>query len=114
MNELYLHLGIMIAGVAVATVSQLILKQAAKKEYDCFLRQYLNLRVAAAYGMLFLSTVTSLIAFRVVPLSYAPIADACGQLFTISLSVLVLHERLTAKKIIGLLIIIAGISIIAF
>lgn len=113
MNELYIYLGIMIVGVAIAAFSQLLLKQAANREYSSILRQYLNPRVIIAYGMLFLSTIASLIAFRVVPLSYAPVADACGQIFTVTLSVLVLKEKLTIKKVIGLFIILAGILIIA-
>ncbi len=113
MNDLTIYLLILIGGTLIASFSQLILKTAANREYPTLIKQYLNLRVISAYFLLFVSTITSLIAFRVVPLSYAPISDAAGQIFTVTLGYLVLKEKLTTKKLLGLAIILAGIFLIA-
>ena len=107
-----LYLGIMLIGALISSFSQLILKSAALKEYSNFLSQYLNFRVLTAYFMLLGATVASLIAFRIVPLGYAPVSDAAAQVFTVSLSALILKERLTPKKIAGLAAVVTGIVLI--
>ena len=112
MSELHVFLGIMLFGALISSFSQLLLKNAASREYKSFLGQYLNRRVITAYIILLSATVASLIAFRVVPLSYAPVADAAAQVFTVTLSTLVLKERLTFKKAAGLVVVVAGILVV--
>jgi len=112
MNELRLFIGLMLLGALVSSFSQLLLKTSAQKEHPSFLKQYLNLRVIAAYGLLLTSTAASLTAFRVVPLSYAPVADAAALVFTVLLSSMVLKERLSFRKAAGMLVVAAGIIII--
>lgn len=111
MSDFWVHLLILVGGTLIAAFSQILLKTAAKKSYDTVIRQYLNVRVVAAYGMLLLSTFCSLVALRVVPLSFTPVADAAGQIFVVLLSFLILRERPGKRKLLGLGVIVAGMLI---
>lgn len=90
-----------------------MLKTAAGREYQSPLRRYINVRVLSAYAILLITTAVSLTAFRVVPLTFAPVADAAAQVFTLGFGVFILKEKLTPRKAAGVLVIAAGIFIIA-
>ena len=113
MSNLFIHILILLSSVVIACFSQLLLKKEAQKEHTSFLKQYLNLRVIIAYLLLFISTIFSLMAFRIVPLKLSPIAEAVAQIMTVTLSVIFFKEKITKKKIIGLTIIIVGIVLMA-
>lgn len=111
MSDFTSHCLIMLAGVVIAGLSQLFLKNAATKTYDTFLQQYLNWRVILGYGMMVLSTLCTVIAQRVIPLSMGPIWDASGQIFVLMISFFILKEHISKRKFTGLCIMIAGILI---
>lgn len=111
MSELILYLGILILGVLIASFSQILLKKSAMQEHDSFIKQYLNVRVISAYALLLGSTMLSVVALRVVPLIYSPIAEALGQVFVLVLSYIILKENIGRKKLIGIGVIIVGIFV---
>lgn len=113
MNEKILFSLIFIFGVFISSVSQIILKKAAQKEYPNKIREYLNARVIFAYIIFFGATLCSIWAYTVIPLSLGPILESAGYIFVAFLSWLFLKERITKKKMLGLSIIIAGIIIYA-
>ena len=81
MNDLLIHALIMVFGVVIAGVSQLLLKSAAQRTYKNWIYQYLNIRVILGYGIMVASTLCTVIAYRVLPLSMAPACDAFGRVF---------------------------------
>ena len=109
MNDLLIHALIMVFGVVIAGVSQLLLKSAAQRTYKNWIYQYLNIRVILGYGIMVTSTLCTVIAYRVLPLSMAPACDAFGQVVVAFLSWLILKEKITRKKLIGLIIMLVGI-----
>ena len=111
MNEKILFSLIFIFGVFISSVSQIILKKAAQKEYPNKLREYLNARVIFAYIIFFGATLCSIWAYTVIPLSLGPILESAGYIFVAVLSWLFLKEKITKKKMLGLSIIIIGIII---
>lgn len=111
MNEKILFSLIFVFGVFISSVSQIILKKAAQKEYPNKIREYLNARVIFAYIIFFGATLCSIWAYTVIPLSLGPILESAGYLFVAVLSWLFLKERITKKKMLGLSIIIIGIII---
>lgn len=113
MNEKILFSLIFIFGVFISSVSQIILKKAAQKEYPNKIREYLNARVIFAYIIFFGATLCSIWAYTVIPLSLGPILESAGYIFVAFLSWLFLKERITKKKMLGLSIIIVGIIIYA-
>ena len=111
MNELYLHLAILVLGVLISSFSQIILKKAAVDQKSGFAAYFLNLKVLSAYMLLFCATLLSVVALRVVPLVFSPIAEGLGQVFVLSLSFLLLGEKISKKKLCGVAVIITGIFI---
>lgn len=111
MNEKILFSLIFVFGVFISSVSQIILKKAAQKEYPNKLREYLNARVIFAYIIFFGATLCSIWAYTVIPLSLGPILESAGYIFVAVLSWLFLKEKITKKKMLGLSIIIIGIII---
>lgn len=100
-----------LCGNMVAAVSQILLKKAAGKERTVWWRSYLNPLVATAYLMFFSTTVFSVLALRYIPLSLSAALSASGQVFVPILSRTLLHERISRKKWLGILTIVAGIVI---
>ncbi len=102
---------IYIVSVLIASVSQIILKTSSGKTYDSFIREYLNPRVIIAYGLFFLTTFISLYAYKVIPLSMGPILESTGYIWVAILSFVILGEKISKRKLTGLLVIIAGIVV---
>lgn len=100
-----------IFSVFIASVSQTILKTSAEKKYDNRLQEYLNPKVIIAYGIFFLSSFITVVAYKYVPLSMGPILESSGYIFVTLLGFFVLHEKVGKKKLMGLLVILAGITI---
>ncbi len=113
MNDKILFMLIFVFGVFISSVSQIVLKKSAQKQYESRIREYLNPFVISAYAVFFLATLCSIIAYRKIPLSLGPILEASGYIFVAVLSRLLLKEHISAKKIIGLAVIIVGIIIYA-
>ena len=106
---------ILVLGTLISSVSQVMLKKAAQKEYGSWLREYLNPWVIGAYVLFFVSTLFSVRAFALgLPLSLGPVLEATGYVFVTAVGVTMFQEKLNRKKIIALALIIAGIIVSAF
>lgn len=104
---------IFVAGVFISSISQIILKKSAEKEYSNKIREYLNVRVIFSYIIFFGATLCSILAYTKIPLSLGPILESSGYIFVAVLSRLFLKEKISWKKMLGLSIIIIGIIIYA-
>ena len=104
---------VMGCGVAVAAISQLILKKAAVKQYSSWLRSYLNFHVMFGYFLMVVSTVCSVLAYRVLPLTVSPLFTAIEQVIIALMSVFILKEKANRRKWLGLGLILLGIGIYA-
>ncbi|MDR2672017.1 MAG: triose-phosphate transporter family protein [Coriobacteriales bacterium] len=113
MPENIVFLLIMVLSVFVSSVSQVMLKIAASKDYSKRIYEYLNPLVISAYLLFFGSTVVTVIAYRHVALSLGPIVEALGYVFIAILSYMILKERINTKKLVGLALIICGVVVVA-
>ncbi len=113
MNELTVYIFIFLGSVFLSSVSQIMLKRSAQQTYGSRLKEYLNPLVIFAYILFFGCTLITMYALRVVPLSMAPVLEASGYIFVAVLSRIVLKEKISKKKILGLGVIICGILIYA-
>ena len=109
MSELTIYIMIYLSSVLVASVSQIILKKSAGIQYKNWIYEYLNIRVILAYGLFFISTLLTMYALKVVPLSLGNLLEGAGYIFVFVLGYFFLKEKMTAKKWIGSAFIIAGI-----
>ena len=110
-NEMLIHCGIMLLGVLMGGGSQILLKLAANKKYDKWIFQYLNPFVIIAYGIFVLSTVCTVIAYRVVPLAMSPVWTSGSYIAVTAMSYFILKEKPNKKKLLGIAIIAIGILI---
>ena len=105
---------ILMLGTFLASVSQVMLKKAAQKEYPSRLQEYLNPLVIGAYVIFVGTTFLSILAYRGLPLSLGPILEATGYIYVTAFGVTIFHEKLNRKKILALCMIIGGIILSAF
>lgn len=112
MNKSVLYVLIYLGGVLLAALAQTLLKKSANREYGNFLREYLNRFVLGGYALFFISTLCTLMAFRWLPLSVGAVLGATGYVFVPVLSALVLKEKMTRRKIVGLVVVLVGIGVI--
>ena len=103
---------ILILSVAIASISQIILKKSTFKEYKSVIREYLNPYVIIGYGLMVVSTILTILAFKI-GLDYksSPIIESVGYIFVMILSRIFLSEKITKKKILGNAVILLGIII---
>lgn len=113
MNKGMIFSGIYLLSVFVSSVSQILLKKSAQEDHKSRLAEYLDLRVVIAYGLFFGATLITVVALRYVPVSLGTVLESAGYLFVTVLGVLFLKERVSKRKWLGLVIIVAGILIYA-
>ena len=102
---------LLVLAVVVSSVSQIILKKSASKTYNSIIKEYLNPYVIIGYGLMVISTILVVLGLKGVPYKNEPIIESLGYIFVMILSNRILKEKITKKKIIGNLLILAGIVI---
>ncbi len=75
---------------------------------------YLNPLVIIAYGMFFCSMMITMYCYRYVDVSAGPIFESAGYVFVGILGFIFLKEKFTAKKTIGMVLILLGIVVFSF
>ncbi|MCM1272132.1 MAG: EamA family transporter [Clostridium sp.] len=111
MKVSFIYVIIFLISVLISSISQIILKLSSRKQYENKIKEYLNPMVILAYGMFFLSTLMTTLAYKGVPLSFGPILEATGYIYVAILGATILKEKMTKNKIIGNVLIIIGIIV---
>lgn len=106
-----MHLLILILSVLIASFSQILLKKSAEKTYPSVIREYLNLYVIFGYGMMFVSMFLTIIAYSGMEFTNVQIVEATGYIMVLILSYFFFHEKITRKKVIGMIFIFGGIAV---
>lgn len=102
---------ILLVGVFIAAISQVMLKKAALKKYDSFIKEYLNPLVIVAYFLFFVTTLLSVWAYKGIPLSMGPILEATSYIYVTIFGIKIFSEKFDKKKLIALAFIIGGILV---
>ena len=95
----------------VGAVSQVLLKKSALEPHKNVVREYLNAKVVIAYALFFAAVFIDLTALKIVPASYVPIIEASSYVFAIILSRIFFNDRIRAKQVAAIALIIAGIAV---
>lgn len=112
MNEnIVLYSGILLTGVFIGAVSQVFLKKASMRKYGSVLQEYLNPMVILAYMLFVGTTLLSVLAYRIVPLSMGPVLESTSYIYVTIFGAVIFKEKLTRRRLTGLALIIAGILI---
>lgn len=102
---------LMIVAELIASASQILLKKSAEKEYPSFIREYLNLLVIGGYGMLMVSMVISIFCYDGLGYMGVVVMEPLGYIIVMLLSRLVFKEKFTARKLLGMVLILGGIAV---
>lgn len=111
MSETFTYSLVYIASVLVSSISQIMLKHAAKKSYSSLIAEYLNPWVCGAYVMLLGSTLLTTFALRYLDLSTGTVLESSGYIFVFIFSYFFLKERVSRRKLLGMTAILIGILI---
>ena len=106
MNRTFLL--IMLGGTFFSAISQILLKQSANIKYSNPLREYLNWRVILAYFLFFGILLLNTWCYTKVDMRYGPVIDTAAYVFVLLLSKVILKEKITKKKIAGVILILIG------
>lgn len=79
--------------------------------YDSFIKEYLNPWVIVGYGMMVVSMLVTILAYRGLEYKNGPVIESVGYLLVMFLSAVFFKEKITKKKIIGNAIILLGIFV---
>ena len=112
-NTTLLYAGIYLAAVFISSLSQVLLKKAAGREYKNPLAQYLNPPVILAYTVFVGATLLCMLAYKEIPLSLGPVLEATSYLYVTFFGVTIFGEKLGRQKVLALALILAGIGIYA-
>ena len=97
--------------VTIASFSQVMLKMGAGKTYGSKIREYLNFYVITGYGMLFISMVLTIVVYSRLSYLSVPVVEAVGYVLVPVLSYFIFKEKLSKRKVVGILCILLGIMI---
>lgn len=107
MINLY-YLGVL--GTAFASaVSQILLNISARRQYKSWIFEYLNPWVIVSYAILFGTLAGNIYLLRYMDLKVQNAIASSTYVFVMLLSRVIFGEKLTRKKVIGNLCIVAGI-----
>ncbi len=113
MSEMSKYIGIWMFSVLISSFSQVLLKIAANKKYDSRIKEYLNPIVITAYGIFFLSTLLTMYALKYVPLTMSPVIESASYIFVPVFGVLMLKEKISRRRLLGMGIMLAGMLVFA-
>lgn len=100
-----------IISVLISSIAQVMLKAEADKKHESRLKEYLNPMVITAYGIFFLSTFLTMYALKYVPLTYSPIIEPLSYIFVPVIGVLVLKEKISRRRVLGIAVMLVGIAV---
>ena len=102
-----------VLGVFLSSVSQVMLKKAAMRKHKNIWQEYCNPLVIFAYAIFFSTTLLGVLAYKGMPVSLGPVLETTAYLYITFFGVTIFKERLNAKKVLALFMIIAGIVVYA-
>lgn len=111
MSDLSKYIAIWMFSVFISSVSQVMLKIAANKTYDKKIKEYLHPIVITAYGIFFISTLLTMYALKFVPLTMSPIIESTSYIFVPVLGFLILREKISKRRLLGMGIMVIGIFV---
>lgn len=101
---------IVIVSVFAAACAQMLLKQGARREYVSWWRQYINPWVIGGYGIMACSLVLNIWCLsKGVQVKEVSVIESMSYLFVPLLAFMLFKEKLTARKMCAIGIIIGGV-----
>jgi len=105
---------IFLLSVSIASISQILLKKSATIDRTNKISEYLNIYVISSYGLLFISTLLTLYAYKEIKLSIGMVLETVSYILVPILSYFILREKINKRQILAMLLIILGILVYSF
>ncbi|MBQ9478514.1 MAG: hypothetical protein IJU71_03085 [Selenomonadaceae bacterium] len=95
----------------VSAFAQIMLKRAAQVKHASPINDYLNPLVIGAYIILLATTFPTIYVYKVLPLSLGSVLSSMGYIYVTAMSVRLLDEKITRRKIFALALITIGVIV---
>ncbi len=96
----------------IAAFSQMLLKKSASEPHSSVIREYMNIKVIAGYGLMVVGMLLCVLGYaRNVSMQSGSVMESIGNLWVMLLSFLFFREPVTKRKLAGNALIIAGIIV---
>lgn len=102
---------LLLLSVVIASLSQVLLKKSAMKQYPSWIREYLNIYVISGYGLMVISMLLTVLAFRTLEYKNGAVIESLGYLLVMLLSRSFFKEAITKNKVLGNGLILLGIFV---
>lgn len=97
--------------VFMAACAQILLKTSANKGYNNKIKVYLNPYVLIAYSIFVLNTMISIYCYRYIDLKQGGVLQMFSYVFVLILGRIFLKDKISHKKILGMMLIMLGIFV---
>lgn len=102
---------VMFLSVFVASLSQVLLKKSTFCRHESLLREYWNPFVIGGYALLVLSMLMTVYAYSGMEYKNGPLIESFGNVIVLVLSYVFFKERISARKLVGVACIMAGVVV---
>ena len=102
---------VMIVSAFIASFSQILLKISAGKKHENVIREYVNPLVIGGYVMLVVSMLLGIVCYKHMDYMQVVILEPIGYIIVMFLSRIFFREKITKRKVLGMLFILAGIIV---
>ena len=109
--DIFISTAILQIALLIAAFAQIILKRAAAVKHQSSVEDYLNTQVIAAYTLMLITTFITIYSYKVLPLSLGAVIGSMSYIYVTALSVRLLNEKITRRKIFALALIVVGVII---
>jgi len=99
------------AAVVLSCLAQILLKKSSGEKKKHFIFDYLNLKVIASYGIIFICMLLTIYAFTGMYYRYGAVIESLAYLLIMLFSRMFLKEKITRRRVIGNCIIVLGVII---
>ncbi len=107
------YIFLLLLSCIISAFSQILLKKSSQKKYSSFVFQYFNLYVLIGYLLFLLVLIINIYLLQFLPISITnALCESIPLLLSLFSGLLFFGEKITKKKLISCIIIIAGICIL--
>ena len=102
---------LVLLALLIASISQVLLKISAQRTYTNIIREYLNVFVIGGYALLMLSMVIDIFCYGGLGYLGVVVMEPISYVMVMFLSRVIFKEKIVPSKIVGMVLIIAGIAV---
>lgn len=107
-------ISLLVFSVFISACSQVLLKKSTEQIYASRWKEYLSPKTLCAYAFFLLATLLGTLSFRALEVSFATALENLGYFFVLLLGSLFLKEKMTCRKWLALVLMLAGLTVYGY